>query len=378
MKFMHLSDLHMGKRVNEYSMLEDQRHILRQIVSMTDEEKPEAVLIAGDIYDKNVPGGDAVVLFDWFLTQLSVRKIPVFFISGNHDSAERLSFGRKMLEESEIYISEIYRGNIQKVTKEDAYGKINFYLIPFLKPAVVKHYMPEREIPDYQAAMEAVIESLDIDTSQRNVFLVHQFLTGAARSDSEEVSVGGLDDISADLFDGVDYVALGHIHKPQSVKRETIRYCGTPLKYSFSEAEQEKSVTFVTMKEKGVVEIHTRPLIPLHDMRKLKGTYLELTNPANYKETKTDDYLCITLTDDVDEPNVMGKLLTIYPNIMKLEYDNHRTKAVGIDVSAQVATEQKPLELFADFYEKQNGLSLTEEQSAYLQELIEKVWENDT
>ncbi len=378
MKFMHLSDLHMGKRVNEYSMLEDQRHILRQIVSMTDEEKPEAVLIAGDIYDKNVPGGDAVVLFDWFLTQLSGRKIPVFFISGNHDSAERLSFGRKMLEESEIYISEIYRGNIQKVTKEDAYGKIHFYLIPFLKPAVVKHYMPEREIPDYQAAMEVVIESLDIDTSQRNVFLVHQFLTGAARSDSEEVSVGGLDDVSADLFDGVDYVALGHIHKPQSVKRETIRYCGTPLKYSFSEAEQEKSVTFVTMKEKGVVEIHTRPLIPLHDMRKLKGTYLELTNPANYKETKTDDYLCITLTDDVDEPNVMGKLLTIYPNIMKLEYDNHRTKAVGIDVSAQVATEQKPLELFADFYEKQNGLSLTEEQSAYLQELIEKVWENDT
>lgn len=378
MKFMHLSDLHMGKRVNEYSMLEDQKYILRQIVSMTDEEKPEVVLIAGDIYDKNVPGGDAVVLFDWFLTQLSMRKIPVFFISGNHDSAERLSFGRKMLEESEIYISELYKGKIQKVTKKDAYGSINFYLIPFLKPAVVKHYMPDKEITDYQDAMEAVIESLDIDTSERNVFLVHQFLTGAARSDSEEVSVGGLDDISADLFDGVDYVALGHIHKPQSVKRDTIRYCGTPLKYSFSEAEQEKSVTFVTMKEKGVVEIYTRPLVPLHDMRKLKGTYLELTDPANYKGTKTDDYLCITLTDDVDEPNVMGKLLTIYPNIMKLEYDNHRTRAAGIDTSVQVATEQKPLELFSDFYEKQNGMGLTEEQSVYLQELIEKVWENDT
>ncbi len=375
MKFMHLSDLHMGKRVNEYSMLEDQKYILRQILSLADEEKPEAVLIAGDIYDKSVPGGEAVVLFDWFLTQLTVRKLPVFFISGNHDSAERLAFGRSILSDSEVYISEVYKGNIQRITKEDEYGKVHFYLIPFIKPAVVKHYMPEKEIGDYQSAMEAVIESLDIDTSERNVFLVHQFLTGAARSDSEEVSVGGLDDISADVFDGIDYVALGHIHRPQSVKRETIRYCGTPLKYSFSEAEHEKSVTFVTMKEKGDVEIATRPLVPLHDMRKLRGSYLELTDPSHYKNTKTDDYLSITLTDETDEPNVMGKLQTIYPNIMRLDYDNHRTKAAGIDVSAQVETEKRPLELFADFYEKQNGMAMTDEQHAYLSEIIETVWE---
>lgn len=375
MKFMHLSDLHMGKRVNEYSMLEDQKYILRQILSLADEEKPEAVLIAGDIYDKSVPGGEAVVLFDWFLTQLTVRKLPVFFISGNHDSAERLAFGRSILSDSEVYISEVYKGNIQRITKEDEYGKVHFYLIPFIKPAVVKHYMPEKEIGDYQSAMEAVIESLDIDTSERNVFLVHQFLTGAARSDSEEVSVGGLDDISADVFDGIDYVALGHIHRPQSVKRETIRYCGTPLKYSFSEAEHEKSVTFVTMKEKGEVEIATRLLVPLHDMRKLRGSYLELTDPSHYKNTKTDDYLSITLTDETDEPNVMGKLQTIYPNIMRLDYDNRRTKAAGIDVSAQVETEKRPLELFADFYEKQNGMTMTDEQHAYLSEIIETVWE---
>lgn len=375
MKFMHLSDLHMGKRVNEYSMLEDQKYILRQILSLADEEKPEAVLIAGDIYDKSVPGGEAVVLFDWFLTQLTVRKLPVFFISGNHDSAERLAFGRSILSDSEVYISEVYKGNIQRITKEDEYGKVHFYLIPFIKPAVVKHYMPEKEIGDYQSAMEAVMESLDIDTSERNVFLVHQFLTGAARSDSEEVSVGGLDDISADVFDGIDYVALGHIHRPQSVKRETIRYCGTPLKYSFSEAEHEKSVTFVTMKEKGKVEIETRPLVPLHDMRKLRGSYLELTDPSHYKNTKTDDYLSITLTDDADEPNVLGKLQTIYPNIMRLDYDNHRTKAIGIDVSAQVETEKRPLELFADFYEKQNGMAMTDEQHVYLSEIIETVWE---
>lgn len=377
MKFMHLSDLHMGKRVNEYSMLEDQKYILRQILSLADEEKPEAVLIAGDIYDKSVPGGEAVLLFDWFLTQLTARKLPVFFISGNHDSAERLSFGRSILSDSEVYISEVYKGNIQRITKEDAYGSVHFYLIPFLKPAVVKHYMPEKEIGDYQSAMEAVIESLDVDTSERNVFLVHQFLTGAARSDSEEVSVGGLDDISADVFDGIDYVALGHIHRPQSVKRESIRYCGTPLKYSFSEAEHEKSVTFVTMKEKGNIEIETRTLVPLHDMRKLRGTYLELTNPTNYKNTKTDDYLSITLTDDADEPNVMGKLRTIYPNIMRLEYDNHRTKAVGIGVSEQMEAEKKPLELFADFYEKQNGMAMTKEQSVYIKEIIETVWEGE-
>lgn len=377
MKFMHLSDLHMGKRVNEYSMLEDQKYILRQILSLADEEKPEAVLIAGDIYDKSVPGGEAVLLFDWFLTQLTTRKLPVFFISGNHDSAERLAFGRSILSESEVYISEVYKGTIQKITKEDAYGSIHFYLIPFLKPAVVKHYMPEKEIVDYQSAMEVVIESLDVDTSERNVFLVHQFLTGAARSDSEEISVGGLDDISADVFDAIDYVALGHIHRPQSVKRETIRYCGTPLKYSFSEAEHEKSVTFVTMKEKGNIEIETRTLVPLHDMRKLRGNYLELTNPTNYKNTKTDDYLSITLTDDADEPNVMGKLRTIYPNIMRLEYDNHRTKAVGIGVSEQMEAEKKPLELFADFYEKQNGMTMTKEQSVYIKEMIETVWEGE-
>lgn len=375
MKFMHLSDLHIGKRVNEYSMMDDQIYILAQIVRLLDEEKPDAVLIAGDIYDKSIPGADAVMLFDRFLTQVSERKVPVFLISGNHDSQERLAFGRDILSGSDIYISEVYRGKIQKITKEDEYGPIHFYLIPYLKPAVVKHYRSKEEITDYQSAMEAVVGSLDVDYDDRNVFLVHQFLTGAVRSESEEVSVGGLDDISAEIFEGIDYVALGHIHKPQPVSRETIRYCGTPLKYSFSEAGHEKSVTFVTMKEKGNVEISQRKLIPLRDMRKLRGSYLELTDKENYENTETEDYLAITLTDEEDIPEVMGKLSAVYPNIMKLEYDNCRTQALGIHDLSGEAYDKKPMELFEEFYEKQNGMSMTEEQRAYLSELIETIWE---
>ena len=375
MKFIHLSDLHIGKRVNEYSMMEDQRHILKQILKIAEKEKPDAVLIAGDIYDKSIPGGDAVMLFDWFLTGLSERKIPVLLISGNHDSSERLAFGRELLSESEVYISEVFGGKITKVTKEDKYGKINFYLIPYLKPAIVRHYMPEKEITDYQIALEAVIESMDVDFRERNVFLVHQFLTGALRSESEEVSVGGLDDISAEIFEGIDYVALGHIHRPQSVLRETVRYCGTPLKYSFSEAEHKKSVTVVTMKEKGNIKIEERELVPLRDMRKIKGSYEELTNRENYAGTAVEDYLAITLTDEEDIPGVMGRLSAIYPHIMKLEYDNRRTRAAGIDYLGEQAYEKKPGELFEEFYEKQNGMPMTEEQRAYLSELIESIWE---
>lgn len=375
MKFIHLSDLHIGKRVNEYSMLEDQRYILKQILKITEEEKPDAVLIAGDIYDKSIPGGDAVMLFDWFLTGLSERKIPVLLVSGNHDSPERLAFGRELLIESEVHISEVFSGKIAKITKEDDYGKIHFYLIPYLKPATVRHYMPEKDITDYQSAMEAVIESLDVDFHDRNVFLVHQFLTGAFRSESEEVSVGGLDDISAEIFEGIDYVALGHIHRPQSVFRETVRYCGTPLKYSFSEAEHKKSVTVVTMKDKGDVEIKERELIPIRDMRKIKGSYEELTNRENYEGTAVGDYLAVTLTDEEDIPGVMGRLSSIYPHIMKLEYDNRRTRAAGIDYLGEQAYEKKPGELFEEFYEKQNGMPMTEEQRIYLQELIESIWE---
>lgn len=375
MKFMHLSDLHIGKRVNEYSMLEDQRYILKEILRMMDEEKPEAVLIAGDVYDKSIPGGDAVMLFDWFLTSVAERKIPVLLISGNHDSPERLAFCREILKESRVYISEIFDGRVTKVTLPDQYGEIHFYLIPYLKPAVVKHYVQEEDITDYQSAMEAVLKSLSINKEERNVLLVHQFLTGALRSESEEITVGGLDDISAEIFEGMDYVALGHIHRPQSILKDTIRYCGTPLKYSFSEVNHEKSVTFVDMKEKGNIKIYERKLTPLRDMRKIRGTYEDMTNRDNYAGTDVEDYLAITLTDEEDVPGVLAKLSTIYPHIMKLEYDNQRTRAAGIDYLGERAYDKKPGELFSEFYEKQNGREMSVEQRDYLSELIESIWE---
>lgn len=376
MKLLHLSDLHIGKRVNEYSMLKDQRHILGQILDIADEEKPDAVLIAGDVYDKNMPGGEAVLLFDWFLTGLSKREIPVLLISGNHDSPERLSFARKLLWESRIHISEVYKGRIEKVTKEDEYGEVCFYLIPYLKPSAVRQYFPDEEITDYESAMKVVLKSLDLDPAKRNVVLVHQFLTGADRSDSEEISVGGLDDISAGLFVDVDYVALGHLHRPQQVLRETVRYAGSPLKYSFSEADHKKSVTLVEMKEKGNVIVKTRELVPLRDMRKIKGSYLELTQKENYENTDVEDYLSITLTDEEEIPAVLGKLSAVYPNIMQLQYDNKRSRALGIDHVEREVEQKSPLTLFSEFYTMQNNSWLSEEQKAYLLELMEDIWED--
>ena len=376
MKLLHLSDLHIGKRVNEYSMLKDQKYILSQILDIADEEKPDAVLIAGDVYDKNMPGGDAVLLFDWFLTELSDRKISVLLISGNHDSPERLSFARKLLWESRIHISEVYRGKVEKVTKEDEYGEVCFYLIPYLKPSAVRQYFPEEEITDYESAMAVVLKSLDLDPAKRNVLLVHQFLTGADRSDSEEVSVGGLDDISAGLFDSADYVALGHLHRPQQVLRETVRYAGSPLKYSFSEADHKKSVTLVELKEKGNAIINTKELVPLRDMRKIKGSYLKLTQKENYENTDVEDYLSITLTDEEEIPAVLGKLSAIYPNIMQLQYDNKRSRAIGIDHVEREVEQKSPLTLFSEFYTMQNNSLLSEEQKAYLLELMEDIWED--
>ena len=376
MKFMHLSDLHIGKRVNEYSMIEDQKEILRQIIMLADEEKPDGILIAGDIYDKNIPVVEAVNLFDWFLTLIAKRKIPVFLISGNHDSAERLAFGRELMKESRIYIANRYEGKIERVELEDEYGKLYIHMIPFVKPMIVNHWLPDVNAGDYEEAFAAVMDSLQLDCSQRNVIIAHQFLTGASRSDSEEISVGGLDDISFEVFDGIDYAALGHIHGPQRIGRDQIRYCGSPLKYSFSEEKHHKSVTFVTLREKGNVEIKTRELTPLHDMRHIRGSYQEITAREYYEEgsLSREDYLWITLTDEEDIPQVLGKLGAVYPNIMKLDYDNKRTRSVGISLQNLSEKKQNPMELFGDFYEKQNGRKMSDEQEEYLQKKMEDIW----
>jgi len=375
MKLMHLSDLHLGKRVYEFSMYEDQKYILSQILEIADEEQVQAVMICGDIYDKQIPPAESVQLFDDFLTKLSERKLSVFIISGNHDSAERLSFGARLMEQSGVCFSETFSGKIQTYELQDENGSLNLYLLPFLKPTIVRQAFPEAEIASYQDAVAYALQQIEPDQSQRNILLAHQFVTGAHRSESEEILVGGLDNIDASVFAAYDYVALGHIHTPQKVGRETIRYCGTPLKYSFSEAAKDKSVTIVELAEKGKVQIQEHILKPLHDLREIRGTYEELTARKNYADTDVEDYLHITLTDEEDIMDVMDKLHTIYPNIMKLDYDNLRTRNSNHISGVDPLQEKSPAELFEAFYQLQNNQNMTVQQKEYIAQMIDKIWE---
>ncbi len=394
MKLFHLSDLHLGKRVNEFSMLPDQDYILQQILQLAAAEQPDAVLIAGDIYDKTVPPAEAVQLFDDFLCQLVQLPTQVFIISGNHDSAERIAFGGRLMEQSGVHVSPVYDGTASPVTLTNALGPVDFYLLPFIKPAHVRRYFPEADIASYTDALRVAIDAMNIDLTRRNVLITHQFVTGATRSDSEEISVGGTDNVDASVFAPFDYVALGHIHGPQNVGSETLRYCGTPLKYSFSESGHIKSVTVVELGDKisqplpeadqlslyskaqPCVSIRTLPLTPLHDLREIRGTYMELTAKSFYEGTATNDYLHITLTDEEDIPDAISKLRVIYPNLMKLDYDNTRTRSIGhVEAEAKVQT-LSPLDLFAQFYEIQNGQPMSEGQKAIAADLIERIWED--
>lgn len=377
MKFIHLSDLHIGKRVSEFSMLEDQKYILRVILGIIADEKPDGILIAGDVYDKSVPSAEAVQLLDDFLCRLAERKLPTFIISGNHDSAERLSFGSRLMDMSGVHLSPVYDGKISPMTLADEHGNVNIYMLPFLKPVNVKRFFPDNEIESHTDAVRVVVDNMNVDENERNVIVAHQFVTGASRSDSEELSLGGTDNVEVTVFDAFDYVALGHIHGPQKMTRETVRYCGTPLKYSFSETNHKKSVTVVEMGEKGNTVIRTVPLTPLHDMREIRGRYEEIVLKENYEGTATDDYMHITLTDEEDIPDVMGRLRVIYPNIMKIDYDNKRTRNTLSAGMAENVAKKHPSTHFAEFYEKQNGQPLNDEQTAFMQELISDIWRDE-
>lgn len=374
MKFIHLSDLHLGKRVNEFSMIEDQKYILSEILNIIDSKKPDCVIIAGDIYDKPVPSAEAVSLFDDFLCKLSERLLKVFVISGNHDSAERIAFGSRLMDKSGIYMSPVYDGNVAPIKLTDSFGVINVFILPFLKPANVRNFFDE-EISTYTDALRAAINQMNVNTSERNILVTHQFVTGASRSDSEEISVGGSDNVDASVFDDFDYVALGHIHRPQNVGRETLRYCGTPLKYSFSEAKHDKSVTVLDILEKGNINIETVPLIPLRDLREIKGSYMLVTSKNFYEGTNQNDYIHVTLTDEEDIPEAIGKLRVIYPNIMKLDYDNKRTRTNTKLEAIENIQKKSELELFMQFYEKQNNQPMNDEQLNFVQTLIEELKE---
>ena len=372
MKLFHLSDLHIGKRVNEFSMIEDQKYILTQILYAADQEKPDGILISGDVYDRTIPTAEAVQVFDAFLTRLSEQKIPAFIISGNHDSAERLAFGSSLMGKSGIYFSKVYDRTVEKIPMQDAYGTVWIYLLPFLRPSTIRHALPERaeEVQSAADAVRIALEQTKIDEKERNVLLAHQFVTGAKRCDAEELQVGDVDQIPAELFASFEYVALGHIHSPQKVGRETVRYCGAPLKYSFSEAGQEKSITVVELKEKGSVDVRSIPLKPLHDLRIIRGTYLDVSAKSFYENRDCEDYLQVTLTDEEDVPDGMAKLRTIYPNLMRLEYDNKRTRSNAEVRAAERVEEKSELELFQEFYELQNNQSMTEVQEQFVEELL--------
>lgn len=378
MKIIHLADLHIGKRVNEFSMIDDQKHILNQILEIIDKEKPDAVIIAGDVYDKQVPSIEAVELLDSFISDISKRKTTTFIISGNHDSAERLAFGSSLMAMGKIYISPVYNGKISKYTLKNDFGSANFYLLPFVKPSHVKRFFPDKKIESYTDAIKVVIDNLKLDTSEINILIAHQFVTGASRTESEEISVGGLDNVDASVFEDFDYVALGHIHRPQKIGTERIRYCGTPLKYSFSEVNDTKSVSIIEINSKEDFNLRMIPLIPKRDMRKIRGTYEELTTKTSYENTNTDDYIHVTLTDEFNVADAIQKLRVIYKNIMKLEYDNIRTReSRKINLDDMVIENKNPLEIFSEFYKLQNNKEMNDEQKEIIKKIMEEVWEEN-
>jgi exonuclease SbcD len=375
MKFFHLSDLHLGKRVNEFSMLDDQRHILMEIVRHAKEEKPDAVLIAGDVYDKSVPIVEAVQLLDSFLVWLNEAGIAVYMIAGNHDSVERVAFGARLLKNSNVHISQVYDGKISPIIFNDEFGEVKIWLLPYLKPSYVRRHFADKEINTYSDAVKMALSNTGLDTAERNVLVAHQFVTGAITSESEEISVGGSENVDASLFDAFDYVALGHIHRPQQMLRETLRYAGSPLKYSFSEIDHQKTITVVDLCDKGDVAITEIPLMPERELREVRGTYAEITDRRNYLGSNTDDYVRVVLTDEEDEPEAIQKLRTIYPHLMRLDYDNTRTQTT-LEVSGTTGTENKaPAEYFGELYEIQNGQPLSQTQKDYAEKLFFEIWE---
>lgn len=380
MKFLHLSDLHLGKRIHEAPLIEDQTYILNEILKIADIEKPDGVLIAGDIYDKAVPSAEAVSLFDEFLVGLKKRGFQVFVISGNHDSPDRLAFGSRIMDEEGIHLSPVYNGDVKPITLSDEHGKLNVYMLPFIKPMHVKRFFEDEQIVSYTDAVKVAISAMCVNTLERNILLTHQFVTGATVSGSEdELSVGGTDNVDALIFDCFDYVALGHIHGAQKCGRETVRYSGTPLKYSFAEINHKKSVTVVEFGDKSTqVQIRTVALTALRDMQEIKGTFSELTCPTFYEgKSFTQDYLRIILTDEMDVPDAYASLRLIYKNMLTLSYDNSRTRSNSAVGDAKGIEEKSAFELFADLFIEQNNQPMSIEQSEYLKSVIESIEEGE-
>lgn len=378
MKLIHLSDLHLGKRLGEFSLAEDQAFILKQILDIINTEAPDAVIIAGDVYDKTVPPAETVQLFNDFITEISRRKTACFIISGNHDSPERIAFGSEIMSAGGVHFSPVYNGNVKPVSLEDEFGRVNFYMLPFVKPVAVRRCLDNEELQSYGEAIAAAVKKMNIDKDERNVLITHQFVTGAELSESEDISAGGSESVPADIFSDFDYTALGHIHRPQNIGSEKIRYCGTPLKYSFSEANQQKSVTVAVLGEKGILDIKTVPLTPFHDMVELRGSYDELTDKAFLESGgHSEDYVRIILTDEEDVPDALAKLRLRYHNLMRLDYDNKRTRKNALLPDLGEAEDKSPIELFSEFFELRNNQPMSSEQRSFMEKLINEIWTED-
>jgi exonuclease SbcD len=378
MKFLHLSDLHIGKNVNGFSMLSEQRHIFEQITGYIKTERPAAVIIAGDVYDRAIPGVEAVRLFDDFLTALARENVAVMLIAGNHDSPERLTYASRLLADKRLFLCGAFEGSLRRVTLADEYGDVCFWLLPFIKPSSLRGMFAGLEIESYDDAVAAALATARADHTARNVLISHQFYTKAGlnpvRSESELNPVGGLDAVDAGLIERFDYVALGHLHGRQNVGAAHIRYCGSPLKYSFSEWRQEKSVTLVELGKKGDLTVAQLPLTPLRDMREIKGGLEKLLSAEVSGLADKEDYLRVILTDEDEIIDPLGKLRSVYPNILSLAFENSRT---GIDSGALTADAQtierlSPYELFAEFFLDAQGSAMSEEQAAIARDLLER------
>ena len=375
MKLIHISDLHLGKRINEFSMLEDQRYILEQVVKICVEEHVDALLLAGDIYDRPIPPTEAVMMLDWFFNALAAQKIKVCAVSGNHDSMERIAFGAGLMKQSGVYLSTVYDGSTQKVTLTDEFGEVDFWLLPFLKPGYVRKIFGGEVPESYTSAVQGILEREKIDFSRRNVLVSHQFYTGKGETpttcESEVLSVGGIDNVDISAVQEFDYVALGHLHGAQRVGQEKIRYCGTLLKYSVSEANQKKTLHVVELKEKGSEpEIQKLPLHPLRDVRKLRGTLEEILEAED--GTGSEDYVSVTLTDEVDPYKPKEQLERKFHHILEVRMDNERTRQ-KLEFSEEQIRIGTPFETFCDFYKEMQRQEMSEQEQKILREILSEM-----
>lgn len=377
MKILHLADLHLGKRVNEMSMIEDQKYILDQIITLIKEESVGIVLLCGDIYDKSIPTIEAIHLLDEFLDQLSKMAIKVLMISGNHDSIDRLSFGKSLFTRSNLYIASQFENEIEKITVKENGITVNFYMLPFVKSAYISHIF-QLQTDSYEECFRYLIEHTKIDEEETNILLSHQFVTANKKnpelSDSETSSLGGIDNIDFHIFDPFDYVALGHIHKPQAMGREMVRYAGSILKYSFSEIHMDKKATILTIDAKKEISLSFHPLKPLRDMREIECSLEELLK-KQCEIGKQEDYMHVILTDEEQILDAIGKVRTIYPNVMQISFKNrrHMKQLESAQIKEDQISDQSPAELFEQFYKMQNHIDLDEKRLHLVLSVFEEV-----